>query len=386
MTIQKYFMPTHVKFGIGALSRLSETISKEDRVFFVTDKGLEKAHLADRVRDIIASTGAVCQTFNDVEPNPTAELANSTLAVMKEFEPTKIVALGGGSPTDLGKILAALATNPLPLEEYQWNFVPFEHDSLPFTAIPTTAGTGSEVTGCAVIVDRNKKMGIDSGKLFPKYAIVDPELMTGLPVYLTATTGVDALTHAIEAYTGLGASAYTDALAEEAIRLIGKYLWRACAYGDDIEARYHMAMASSLAGIAMDQGGLGIVHSMSSPLCTYFHMAHGEANAILLERCMEYNLMARPEKFAKIAELLGCETEGLDTFEKAQLSVEAVHRLFANTGAKVDLAKAGVKRSDADLIAEETKGIFMIQNNPRVPSIPDLKQVILNVMDDYGIE
>ncbi|MDD6436004.1 MAG: iron-containing alcohol dehydrogenase [Clostridiales bacterium] len=386
MATSRYFMPTHIKFGIGALSSLKEILKSEDRVYLVTDPGLEKLGMADKVRAIIDETGAACHTYNDIVPNPTADLVNEAMNDLKSFAPTTIVALGGGSPTDVGKIMAALATNDRPLEDYQWNGVPFENPSLPFIAIPTTSGTGSEVTRVAVIIDRKLKKGINSDVLFPKYAIIDPELMTGLPRYLTATTGVDALTHAIEAYVGLNSNPFTDSYAEEAIRLIGKSLWRACANGNDIEARKDMAIASCLAGAAMDQGGLGMVHAMSSPLCAYFNMAHGESNSVLLERVMEYNLMAKPEKFAKIAELLGCQLDGLDLFEKAEMSVMAVHRLFEQTGAVVDLKKFGVSSKDADLIAEETNRMFMIRNNPRKSTDADCKQVFLNILSDYGIE
>ena len=386
MNSKKFFLPTNIKFGAGALNELAGIVTSNDRVFFVTDQGLEKLGLADKVRAILAKAGAHCTTFNEVEPNPTSELAAKALEVLRGCDPTMVIALGGGSPADLGKIVAALATNPLPLEEYQWNGKPFENPSLPFVAIPTTAGTGSEVTRVAVIVDRNAKKGINSNALFPQYAIVDPELMTGLPVYLTATTGMDALTHAIEAYTGKNATPFTDAWAAEAIRLIGKSLWAACANGENIQAREDMALASTLAGVAMDQAGLGMVHAMSGPLCSYFHLAHGESNAILLEYIMQYNLMACPQKFADIAQFLGCCTEGLDVYQQAQLSVQAVHRLFENTGAATDLKKFGVKTADAPLIAEETMKMFLLRNNPRVPSLEDCQEVFLNVCADYGIE
>ena len=356
MNAKRFFLPTAVHFGKGALACLSGLVKPGERVFFVTDQGLEAAGLAERA-----------------------------LGELKAYGPTMVVALGGGSPADLGKILAALATNALPLEEYQWNGKPFENPALPFVAIPTTAGTGSEVTRVAVIVSRNAKKGINSDILFPTHAILDPELMAGLPVYLTATTGMDALTHAIEAYVGLGASPITDAWAEEAIRLIGRSLWRACANGNDLDARADMAMASCLAGVAMDQAGLGMVHAMSGPMCGHFHLAHGESNAILLEYVMRYNLMARPEKFAKIAELLGCETDGLDVYEQAELSVEAVRRLFEKTGAKPDLTKFGITPEHAPLVAEETRKMFLVKNNPRVPSQADCEAVFLEVLADYGI-
>lgn len=385
MSTKRYFMPTHIKFGEGSTDSLKEIIKKEDRVFIVTDPGLEKIGIADKIRGILDQIGVTYMTFNDVTPNPTADQVNAAMGTLKSFNATCVIGLGGGSPTDIGKIMAALATNDKPLEDYQWNGAQFENPSLPFIAIPTTSGTGSEVTKVAVIIDRNLKKGINSDMLFPKYAIIDPTLMCGLPVYLTATTGVDALVHAIESYVGLNSNPFTDSYAIEAIKLIGRSLWRACANGNDIEARKDMAIASCLAGAAMDQAGLGMVHAMSSPLCAYFGMAHGESNSVLLERVMEYNLMARPEKFAHIAELLGCETSGLDTFEKAQLSVDAVRRLFEETGARVDLAKTGISSKDADLIATETNRMYMIQNNPRKASDADCKQVFLNVLADYGI-
>ncbi len=385
MLNKRFFLPTSIHFGKGSLSALKDLVTKNDRIFFVTDGGLEAVGLADRVRDMLKEIGADFTTFNEVPPNPSAELAEAALVKLNDYKPTMVVALGGGSPADLGKILAALATNKLPLEDYQWNGKPFENPSLPFVAIPTTAGTGSEVTRVAVIVSRNAKKGINSDVLFPKHAIIDPELMAGLPVYLTATTGMDALTHAIEAYVGLGSNPFTDAWAEEAIRLIGRALWKAGANGNDIDARYDMALASTLAGVAMDQAGLGMVHAMSGPMCGHFHLAHGESNAILLEYIMEYNLMARPEKFAKIAELLGCNTDGLDLYEKAELSVDAVRRLFEKTGAKPDLSKFGITAGHADLVAEETRKMFLVKNNPRVPSHEECKAVFLNVLEDYNL-
>lgn len=385
MLEKKFFLPTDIRFGAGAINSLKSIVSGVDTVFFVTDKGLEATGLADKVRGIIEETGASCVTYNDVEPNPTEELVEKALKALQSAKPSKVVALGGGSPADLGKILAALATNPLPLEDYQWNGKSFENPSLPFVCIPTTAGTGSEVTRVAVIVSRKAKKGINANVLYPKYAIIDPALMLGLPLYLTATTGMDALTHAIEAYTGLGANPFTDAWAEKAIKLIGKSFWVACANGGNVAARQDMALASTLAGIAMDQAGLGMVHAMSGPMCGFFHLAHGESNAILLEYVMQYNLMACPEKFANIAQFLGCETAGLDVFERAELSVAAVKRLFEKTGAKPNLANFGISCKHADIVAEETTKMFLLKNNPRVPSVQDCKDVFLKVLADYGI-
>ena len=254
---------------------------------------------------------------------------------------------------------------------------------LPLIAIPTTAGTGSEVTMCAVIVDRNCKKGINGPAMFPMAALVDAELMASLPLYLTATTGMDALSHAIEAYVGLGANPITDACAREAIRLIGGALWRSCANGGDLKARQDMALGSVLAGVAMDQAGLGLVHALSSPLCSFFHMAHGEANAVLLKYCMEFNLMARPEKFADIAALLWVNTAGMSTFQAAQASVKAVETLFDETGVRVPFTSFGMKESDAELVASNL-ATFLQANNPRRISQKQCEQLYLHILADQS--
>lgn len=381
--VTHYHMPVDVRFGIGCLKELAGFLSPEDRVLLVTDPGLEAVGLVDRVRDVISPTGADCRLYDKVEPNPTATLVESAMEEVRDYRPTKIVALGGGSSVDTAKVLAALSTNDGPLVDYQWNGKPFVNPPLPLIAIPTTAGTGSEVTMCAVIVDRNCKKGINGPAMFPMAALVDAELMASLPLYLTATTGMDALSHAIEAYVGLGANPITDACAREAIRLIGGALWRACANGGDLKARQDMALGSVLAGVAMDQAGLGLVHALSSPLCSFFHMAHGEANAVLLKYCMEFNLMACPEKFADIAALLGVNTAGMSTFQAAQASVKAVETLFDETGVRVPFTSFGMKESDAELVASNL-ATFLQANNPRRISQKQCEQLYLHILADQS--
>ena len=381
--VTKYHMPVDVHFGAGCLKELGGFLSPSDRVLLVTDPGLEAAGLVDRVRDAAAPSGAEVRLYDKVAPNPTADMVEAAMAEIRPYKPTKIVALGGGSSMDMGKVMAALYTNEGPLVDYQWNGKPFASAPLPLIAIPTTAGTGSEVTMCAVIVDRNCKKGINGTAMFPAVALVDAELMASLPLYLTATTGMDALSHAIEAYVGLGANPITDACAREAIRLIGGALWGACANGADLKARQDMAMGSVLAGVAMDQGGLGLVHTVSSPLCTFFHMAHGEANAVLLKYCMRYNLIARPERYADIANLLGVNTAGMGLWQAAEASVEAVDRLFAETGAKVPFTSFGMTADDAELVADNLPG-FMLSNNPRTMNKKQCIQFYLDILADQS--
>jgi alcohol dehydrogenase len=379
---RKFFLPTDVRFGRGALAGFDDFVRPGERVFIVADPGVEKAGLVKPVQERIAGNKGETVVFNRVEPNPTSQIVLEAVAELKKSSATAVVAVGGGSSLDVGKVVAALATNDGPLEEYQWHDRPFTIEPLPFIAIPTTAGTGSEVTRVAVIVDRKVKKGINSDRLFPRAALVDPELMTGLPPRLTAATGLDALSHAVEAYVGINANSATDAWALEAIKLIGRSLWRACGCGTDLGAREDMAVASTLAGAAMDQAGLGIVHSMAGPLCTHFHLPHGEANTVLLPYGMRFNLMARPERFATIASALGCQTTGLSPWEAGLKAVEAVDQLIRESGLDVNLAAYGLSAADADLIAEGTEEMmFLLRNNPRLPSRQECREVFLATLE-----
>ncbi len=379
--VTNYHMPVDIHFGIGCLKDLADFLSESDRVLLVTDPGLVKVGLADRVLDVIKTTGAEYKVFDGVTPNPTADLVEEAMVQLRDYQPTQLVALGGGSPIDTAKAMAALYTNEGPLEDYQWNGKPFVNPALPLIAIPTTAGTGTEVTKTAVIIDRNTKKGIYNSILFPKVALVDAELMTSLPPYLTATTGMDALAHAIESYVGLGANPMTDALAKEAIALISRSLWKACANGKDLQARQDMALGSVLAGIAMNQADLGLVHTLSSPLCAFFHMAHGEANAAILKYCMRYNLMAAPERFAEIARIMGVNTAGMTTFEAAEASVKAVERLFDETGVHVPMLSFGMKESDAELVATHLPQ-SLLANNPRGCTQKQAEKLYLEILAD----
>ncbi len=378
---KKFFLPTEIIMGKGSLKTLSEKVTSEDRVFVVTDPGIEKAGLTKALIDIVKAAGAQVKIFNRVEPNPTSGMVHEAVKELKAASATMVIAIGGGSSLDLGKVIAALASNDGKLEDYQWNGVPFEKASLPFIAIPTTAGTGSEVTRVAVIVDRNIKKGVNSDKLFPKVAIIDPELMTGLPSGLTASTGMDALSHAVEAYVGINSTPFTDSLAIEAVKLISRSLVRACKCGADIEAREDMALASTLAGAAMDQAGLGIVHSMAGPFCGVFHLPHGEANAVLLKYGMRFNLQAVPEKFAALAEAFGCNCEGMAALEAGSMAVDAVCRILDETGLAIDLKVYGLKETDADLVAEQTFKMFLLKNNPFKPTQEECRQLYLEVLE-----
>ena len=252
-------LPTAIYSGKGIHRELGELVKTGEKVIIITDEGLASTPVLGMITSVLDEGKISYMIYTKVSPNPDEETVRLILDYIKKEGADRIIALGGGSPLDAAKAAAALAPNPGPMEDYQWNSRIFENPPIPLIAIPTTAGTGSEVTGVAVISSRNMKKGIKQQAIFPEAAVIDPQLMAGLPPFLTAVTGLDALTHAIEAYTGLNSNPLTDSLCIEAIRLIHTYLPRAFRNGSDLEARENMALASTMAGIAMDQSGLGIV-------------------------------------------------------------------------------------------------------------------------------
>ena len=377
-SITTFGMPTEIISGPGAHNKIPEFLIPGKNTLLVTDKGLADSDIVLKVTSVLNGAGFHVKVVSDITPNPDEETVNRLTAYLKEKSIFQVVALGGGSPLDAAKAACAMVTNEGPLEDYQWNNKSFTKPPLLLIVVPTTAGTGSEVTGVAVITSRNAKKGIKKREIFPEIAIIDPELMVSLPGFLTATTGMDALTHAVEAYVGKNTHPITDSLAVSAIRLIGGNLRKVVENGSDLQARENMAMASTLAGIAMDQAGLGIVHSLSGPVCSFMHLAHGLANAVLLPFGMEYNLSARYKRFAVIAELLGGDTGGMKEEDAAGLSLKLVHRLLDDIGLSGELEKvrqAFKERKDLHVFGESAADMFLIRNNPRPASAEECTEL-----------
>ncbi len=372
-------LPTEIVTEPGIYLQLYGFLNPNIRTIIVTDDGLVKAGIVDKVRDTLLEKKIKVDVYTDIKPNPDEKIVDKITSLIKKNKFEQIIALGGGSTIDAAKVACCLSTNEGPLEDYQWNNRPFESCPLPLIAIPTTAGTGSEVTGVSVITSRNIKKGINAKEIFPKIALVDAKLMTSLPPYLTAITGMDALSHAIESYLGLRANPLTDSLAIESIKLIGKYLPHAYANGNDIEARHNMAVASTMAGLAMDQAGLGIVHSLASPVCAYLHWSHGLACSILLPYGMKYNLIARQSKMAYIAELLGANTFGMSKREMAQKAIECVFNLEKDLELdKIIQEKIKVK-PDLDKYCKNAASMFLLKNNSRQTSAQDCSEIFAEI-------
>lgn len=373
------FLAPSVNFiGRGTLAELGPRVNMfGKKALIVSDKGISGIidGPLDRVKAELARCDIAYEVFDDVAPNPRDTNMESGLEVFKSTGCDVLVSVGGGSPHDCAKGIGILATHKGDLYEDYAGIERLTNPLPPIICVNTTAGTGSEVTRHCVITNTKKKIKfvIVSWRNLPVVSINDPELMVGKPAALTASTGMDALTHAVECYVTLAANPATDCLALQSIELINKYLRRAVAYGQDIEAREGMAYASYLAGMAFNNAGLGYVHAMAHQLGGLLDMAHGVANAILLPHVERWNLMVNPEKFARIAVALGADISGLGRMEAAEAAIKAMERLSQDVGIPQGLASLGVKESDIKPMAELALQDGNAGCNPRVGTVKDIE-------------
>ena len=331
----------------------------------VSDRGLEKLGVVQKVLDIVEAEGIETVSFLDILPNPTVDMVNAATKVYKESGATSIVALGGGSPMDVAKAVGVLARYGGSITEYEGaHLVPGPIE--PIIAIPTTAGTGSEVTAFSVITDttRNYKLTVFSYELLPKYALLDPEMIMSVPPMVAASCGIDALIHAWEAYTSLGASPFSDAMAEKAMELIGGNIRRFVANRKDEEA----------AGIAFAWARLGDVHAMSHPVSAFFGVQHGVANSILLPVIVEYNALADHGRYEKIYNYISEEKEPVKDF-KPEMLVEEIKKLNASMGIPKTLSEVGVTEDKIPQMAADAMKSGNIAANPRQTTLKDVEML-----------
>lgn len=349
------------------------------RALLVTDGTLVEIGLAEKVLKLLASAGLGTNLFAEVEPEPSVHTAARCGEVARQGAYDLIVGLGGGSVMDVAKAAALLMRNPAPLDSY-FGVDKVPQPGLPTILMPTTSGTGSEVTPNIVLTKGNgKKAGIVSSYAMAEAAIVDPKLVLSAPPLVTAATGVDALTHAIEAYLSTLATPLTDALALRAISLIGQHLRRAVAQGtNDLEAREGMAYGSLLAGLSFANAKLGVVHAIAMALGSQFHLAHGVANALILPYGMVFNLPATQERMAEIARALGEEIKGLPVEKAAERAVKAAEHLIEEVGLPRTLAQVGAATDEAieSVAAEAITNQRLLATNPRAASEEDLRVVL----------
>ncbi|MCX5913732.1 MAG: iron-containing alcohol dehydrogenase [Deltaproteobacteria bacterium] len=355
--------------GFGSLETLGDEIKrlKGTKVLIVTDPGIKSAGLVEIVAAILDRAKINYHFFTEVEPDPKIEVVFSSLAAAKNFGPNLIVGLGGGSSLDISKVTSVMMTNAGPIEKYfGMELVP--EPGIPLILIPTTAGTGSEMTSICVLSDTENKVkkGIVSEHMFARTALLDPQLTLGLPPHITATTGMDALVHAIESFTGVRATIFTDTLNLQAIYLVARNLRKAYAHGENREARENMLNASCLAGMAFSNTQNGLDHALALAIGGKFHLPHGLLTAFILPWVMEYNLLANPEKFIQIARAFGETPDGLPEVEGARLSVRAIKSLLDDLGISYKLSDYGVPQEEIPAIAKAAIGaVRLISNNPR---------------------
>ncbi|OGQ00096.1 MAG: alcohol dehydrogenase [Deltaproteobacteria bacterium RBG_19FT_COMBO_52_11] len=339
------------------------------KALIVTDRNLEKFGLLNDVKNSLEMAGIPFAGYNNVMNEPTMDHSAEGLNIYRETQADFLVAVGGGSPIDAAKSIAALANNPGKMSDFAGaNRIP--RPGAPLIAIPTTAGTGSEVTQFTIITDttRDVKMLISSPHIMPRVALVDPLMTLAMPRSITAATGLDALTHAIEAYVSVKAQPITDTLALQAIRVIAGNLRQAWSNADNLEARTHMAIGALQAGLAFSNSSVALVHGMARPIGAYFHVPHGVSNAALLPLVIEFSIPGNPQRYAEIAGAMGEITGGLSVLDAAYLTAGAVERL--NRDLKVPTLKelgveekkfnSVVEQMAADAIASGSPG-----NNPR---------------------
>ena len=359
-----YEMPTKIIYGTGAVVIAGQEIQRlgANKVLLTTDQGIKGAGLLNPVTSALSKAGIDWVVYDQVEADSDVNIVAEATLMAQENQCNCVLGIGGGSSMDTAKAVAVMSTNPGSIYDYV-GLDQVKNDPLPIVAIPTTAGTGSEVTIWAVISDKEKqlKTGIGSIKMMPDLAICDPELTISLPPLLTAETGMDALTHAIESYVNTATQPISEALAEKSIKMIAEHLRLAVANGEDIEARDGMLMGSLTAALAFNETRLGIAHAWSSPLGAYFSISHGLANAILLPNVMEFNLIGAPDKYAKIADLMGENISGLSIMEAAAKSVEAVRKLLID-----------IEEEDIIKLAEEALKSGNNLVNPHRPDLDDL--------------
>lgn len=363
-----YFLPTRNVFGEGAVQEAGDLVKSlgAKKCLIVTDRYLGQIGMADRVQGILEKAGIEACIFAGAEPNPTDKNVEAGARFYQENECNSIISLGGGSSHDCAKGIGLVAANGGQIADFE-GVDKSSKPMIPLMAINTTAGTASEITRFCIITDtsRKVKMAIVDWRVTPQIAINDPELMKGMPPSLTASTGMDALTHAIEAYVSTDANPLTDAAAIMAIKMIAHYLPKAVANGNYMKARDKMAYAQYLAGIAFNNASLGYVHAMAHQLGGFYNLPHGVCNAILLPYVESYNLIGNMNRFRDVAQAMGVQVEGISVTCAAEKAIEAIKKLSRQLEIPSDLKQLGVREEDFGIMADNAKKDVCQLTNPR---------------------
>lgn len=383
--INRFILNEVSYFGPGARKQLPEAVKQigKTKALVVTDPGLIKFGVANMVTDVLDQANIPYEIFSDVKPNPTVTNVKNGINAFTKSGADFIIAIGGGSSIDTAKGIGIVINNPefsdiVSLE----GCAPTTRKSVPIIALPTTAGTAAETTINYVIIDeeKQKKMVCVDPNDIPAVAIIDAELMYSLPKSLTAATGMDALTHAIEGYITKGAWEMSDMFEIEAIRMISKYLPTAVEQPSNAEARNGMAVAQYIAGMAFSNVGLGLVHGMAHPLGSLFDIPHGVANALLLPTIMEFNMQCCLDKYPDIAKAMGVDIAGMSKEEASRAACQAVKDLALKVGIPEHLSELGITENDIPRLAEQALADVCTPGNPREVTFDEIETLYKKVL------
>lgn len=383
MATHAYYVPPVNLMGRGCLHEAGKMIENMGihKALVVTDRRLISSGVAEQVLSILRKSGLDYVVYDEVQPNPTFQNVHDGLQVFQDHGCDAIISIGGGSPQDAAKGIGIVATNGGHIRAYE-GLHQSKHKSVPLVAINTTAGTSSEVTMNYVITDEERKVKmvmVDRNSLVD-LSVNDPELMLSKPASLTAATGMDALTHAVEAMVTPGGFTVTSATAAAAVELIFEYLPRAVRDGSDLEAREHMTYACFLGGIAFNNAGLGYVHAMAHQLGGVYDLPHGVCNAMLLPYVEELNAKHVPGKFRHIAKAIGMDVKGKRDEECSEYVIEAIRQLSKEVGIPEKLSELGVKDPDVELLADNAMKDACAPGNPYQPSRDEVMELFRKII------
>ncbi|MBY0119611.1 iron-containing alcohol dehydrogenase [Paenibacillus sp. FSL H8-0317] len=383
MATHAYYVPPVNLMGRGCLQEAGQMIEQMGirKALVVSDRQLITSGVAEQVLSILRKSGLEYVVYDEVQPNPTCQNVHDGLQVFQDHGCDAIISIGGGSPQDAAKGIGIVATNGGHIREYE-GLHQSKHKSVPLVAFNTTAGTSSEVTINYVITDEERKVKmvmVDRNSLV-SLSVNDPELMLSKPASLTAATGMDALTHAVEAMVTPGGFTVTSATAAAAVELIFEYLPRAVRDGSDLEAREHMTYACFLGGIAFNNAGLGYVHAMAHQLGGVYDLPHGVCNAMLLPYVEELNAKHVPGKFRHIAKAIGMNVKGRSDEECSNYVIEAIRQLSKEVGIPEKLSELGVKDPDVELLADNAMKDACAPGNPYQPSKDEVMELFRKII------
>ena len=365
--------------GLGAAERLGQEAKGigAKKALIVTDKGVIDSGIGKRMKDLLEKEGVGVDIFDQVISDPDVASFEGCFEMAKKVKYDLIVGVGGGSSMDIASITSVMLTNSGTVYDY-FGINLVKNPGIPTILIPTTAGTGAEVTPNAILTDTKEKLkkAVVSPYILPRVAIVDPLLTVSMPPSVTSSSGIDALTHAVESYTSVNATILTDLFAKEAIILTGRSLRSAVANGNNLEARYDMAIGSLYAGISLTNAGVTAVHALAYPLGGQFNVAHGIANGLLLPYVMEFNVLGSVSKFAQIAQFLGERVDHLPLLDQAYQAAKAVKAIYRDLKIPQSLTELKVPKEAIPTMAKAAVNVTRLMgNNPRTMTVQDVERI-----------